>query len=79
MVDVTIPFGNQQLAFIKAHKHKLEKYKLLADNLRSQGYKGMVEAQIVEALQQWDPSNTHPVCLLSTLPLCQTVEVPHGI
>ncbi|KYO26956.1 hypothetical protein Y1Q_0019368 [Alligator mississippiensis] len=57
MVDVTIPFENQQQAFTKAPIWMQEKYQPLADTLKNQGYDMKVEVLIIGALRAWDLGN----------------------
>ncbi|XP_019378407.1 PREDICTED: ceramide kinase-like protein [Gavialis gangeticus] len=57
MVNVTIPFENQQQTFIEAQKQNS-----LADALRSRGYEVMVQVLLVRALDHGTPANKakHP-------------------
>lgn len=57
IIDVAVVFENKYEAFQLARSGKIQKYSLLADELRSQGWDVYLNAFIVGALGGWDPDN----------------------
>jgi len=57
IIDVAVVFENKYEAFQLARTGKIQKYTLLADELRSQGWDVYLNAFIVGALGGWDPDN----------------------
>jgi hypothetical protein len=57
IIDVAVVFENEYEAFQLARAGKIQKYQLLADELRSQGWDVYLNAFIVGALGGWDPDN----------------------
>lgn len=57
IIDVCVPFENRAEAFRQARQRKLDKYRALADELRSQGYRVRIQAFVVGALGTWDCNN----------------------
>jgi hypothetical protein len=57
IIDVAVAFENKYEAFQLARAGKIQKYALLADELRSQGWDVYLNAFVVGALGGWDPDN----------------------
>ena len=57
IIDVAVAFENKYEAFQLARAGKIQKYALLADELRSQGWDVYLNAFVVGALGGWDPEN----------------------
>jgi hypothetical protein len=57
IIDVAVAFENKYEAFQLARAGKIQKYALLADELRSQGWDVYLNAFVVGALGGWDSDN----------------------
>ena len=57
IIDVAVVFENEYEAFQQARAGKIQKYQLLAEEVRSQGWDVYLNAFIVGALGGWDPDN----------------------
>jgi len=65
IIDVTVPFENGTGALESARRAKIEKYRPLAEELRRQGYRVVVDAIVVGALGTWDPINERVLKVLN--------------
>ena len=64
IVDLTVPFENQNVAF-DVRTEKLEKYSGLAESLKRQNYKVIVDAFLIGALSGLDPADEQTIRFLN--------------
>lgn len=64
IIDVTIPFDNGLVSFAEARQEKLNKYKVVADDLKAKYKKVSCDAIVVGALGSWDKKNDKTVAKL---------------
>ncbi|EFN80934.1 hypothetical protein EAI_12932, partial [Harpegnathos saltator] len=62
--DLMVPFENRPIAFEEARERKFAKYAPLAEAFSRLGYRVIVTAFVVGALDSWDPCNEPVLGLL---------------